>query len=95
MSEFIMKYSQQICSIDTDGIKVTCDLDDDMVGPELGKMKFEGEFKESVFIAPKVYGGITQDNDMVVKIKGLKNGISYWKLKLLLYIDNLQILQYK
>ena len=40
-------------------------------------MKFEGEFKEAIFIAPKVYAGIATDISMTVKVKGLKKSISY------------------
>jgi hypothetical protein len=95
MTKYIMKYSKDICTIDTDGIKMTCELSDAEIGPELGQMKFEGEFKESVFIAPKVYGGILTDNNMVVKVKGLKPAISYWLLKTLLYSPTIQIHQDK
>jgi hypothetical protein len=95
MSEYIMKYSEQICSIDTDGIKLTCKLDDSMVGKELGKMKHEGSYKYGVFIAPKVYGLITKFGEMIIKIKGSKEGVSFWRLLNLLYNENIQIFQDK
>jgi hypothetical protein len=92
-----MKYNKHIHYIDTDGIKVSCKLDSDVVyyyntngnkvtfelepsvvGKGLGKMKYEGTYKEAVFIAPKVYGGILKsDNTQDVKVKGLKEYISY------------------
>lgn len=75
MTDYVMNNSDNICAIDTDGIKITSVLPP--LGPELGQMKFEGNFKEAVFIAPKVYGGITSDLDTLVKIKGMKNPISY------------------
>jgi hypothetical protein len=90
-----MKYSYYICYIDTDGIKTTCELDHNEIGPELGKMKDEGTFIESVFIAPKVYGGISINGEMVTKAKGLKDHISYWLLKTLLYNQNVKISQSK
>lgn len=95
MSNYIMKYSDYIYNIDTDGIKVGCELNPEDVGLKLGQMKDEGDFKEAVFIAPKVYGGITIQNEMVTKIKGLKSVISYWHLKTLLYATNLKIAQPK
>jgi hypothetical protein len=60
MIQYIAKHSADIYAIDTDGIKIGSELDPKLVGPELGQMKFEGEFSEAVFLAPKVYGGIQQ-----------------------------------
>jgi hypothetical protein len=77
MTEYIMNYSQYICAIDTDGAKFTCKLPSKYIGKNLGQMKFEGEFVDSVFIAPKVYGGITNESELFVKAKGLKDPISY------------------
>jgi hypothetical protein len=37
-----MQNSNNICYIDTDGIKITSKLPSHQVGPELGKMKLEG-----------------------------------------------------
>jgi hypothetical protein len=90
-----MKYSDDICYIDTDGIKVCCELSSNEIGPELGMMKFEGGFSEGVFIAPKVYGGIKTNNDKVVKVKGLKGYITYELLKTLLHSDDVKISQSK
>nr|YP_009663729.1 hypothetical protein [Dactylella tenuis]QCW06866.1 hypothetical protein [Dactylella tenuis] len=47
-------------------------------------MKYEFMFKEFVAIAPKVYGGILENNQELVKVKGLKSPISYLELKNLL-----------
>ena len=52
-------------------------------------------FKEAVFIAPKVYGGITTDEKMIVKVKGLKSPIRYSELKSLLLLENIKIPQNK
>jgi len=95
MTHYIMKYGDSICYIDTDGIKTTSMIDPSEVGTKLGMMKYEGTLKEAVFIAPKVYGGISENLEMTVKVKGLKNPITYWKLKLLLYMDKLEISQDK
>ena len=94
MTHYIMKYSNNICYIDTDGIKVNCELSSQYVGNKLGQMKFEGNFTQAVFIAPKVYGGVNS-NEMISKVKGLKDIISYWLLKTLLYIPDVKIRQFK
>jgi len=93
MTHFISKYSDSICYIDTDGIKTSSVIDKEEIGSELGKMKFEGSFKEAVFIAPKVYAGVSTDSVMTVKVKGLKEAISYWLMKQLLYLPKLEIAQ--
>jgi len=95
MSKFILEYSEHICAIDTDGIKITTQMNSKEVGKDLGLMKDEGTFKEATFIAPKVYGGITTDDQMIVKVKGLKSPISYSELKSLLLVENLKISQSK
>ena len=93
MTLYLTKYEEDLCYIDTDGIKVICKLDKNYIGPELGKMKHEGSFSEAVFLAPKVYGeidsgflaGTIEGSEAVtVKIKGVKIPISYWSLKSLL-----------
>jgi hypothetical protein len=47
-------------------------------------MKLENIFTEAVYLAPKVYGGLTLNYE-VVKIKGLKNPVSFKELLPLLY----------
>jgi hypothetical protein len=88
MSYFLEKYKDNILNIDTDGIKLDCDLDQKDVGSNLGEMKYEYTFKEFVTIAPKVYGGILENHKEIVKVKGLKNPVSYHRLKSLLYKDS-------
>ena len=51
-------------------------------------MKLENKFKEIVFLAPKLYGGITEDNKEIIKIKGLKDRIKYDDLENLLIKNN-------
>lgn len=59
MSKFIRKYSNNLLYIDTDGIKVDCELDSSEIdSKELGMIKYEFTFKEAVFPGLKVYGGI-------------------------------------
>jgi DNA polymerase elongation subunit (family B) len=73
---------------DTDSIFVDKTLPDLMVGKEIGLWKLEAKIKEGVFIAPKVYGYITVDNNEIVKCKGFKNKLSFTELKSLLIKDN-------
>lgn len=76
MTRYIMKYGDHLAYIDTDGIKLTCDLPSYEVGNKLGEMKFEGEFDEAVFIAPKVYGGITS-GEILSKVKGYSSMVLF------------------
>ena len=68
---------------DTDSIDVEKPLPDTFVGPDLGQMKLEHIFIEAVYLAPKMYGAITK-KDVIVKIKGLKNPVSFEQLLSLL-----------
>src|SRR5258706_3158850 len=76
---------------DTDSAFIEGSLEDiypELVGKELGQLKPEYDFKEAVFLAPKVYGGITQEGESIVKAKGVKNIIPYDDLKTLLNKEN-------
>lgn len=88
MSEFLGNPNLIILYTDTDSIYIEGDLDPKYIGKGLGKMKLEYKFKECVFLAPKVYGGILDDVTELVKVKGLKNAVDYQELKSLLIKDN-------
>ena len=64
--EFNLYYS------DTDSIVIDKPLPSFMVGNLLGQFKLEHVINKAVFLAPKVYAFITEDNKEVIKIKGLK-----------------------
>lgn len=51
-------------------------------------MKHEHTWKEAVFLAPKVYGGILDSDEELIKIKGSKVKISFEDLKSLLVKDS-------
>ena len=72
---------------DTDSIVISDFLPAHLVGKELGKMKLERVWKEACFLAPKVYGGITTEDKEYIKVKGLKNPVSFEELKTLLHKD--------
>jgi hypothetical protein len=73
---------------DTDSVFTDKPLPSHLISKELGKLKLENVFKKAVFLAPKVYGGITLDNKELIKIKGSKNVISYSELSKLLFKNN-------
>ena len=73
---------------DTDSAFIDIDLetiDKNLLGPNLGQLKLETTFKKALFLAPKVYGGITSDGKSIVKAKGVKNLIPYQDLEPLLH----------
>ena len=93
MTHYLMKYADNLYAIDTDGIKIFGKLSDTEIdNKKLGKMKYEYEFYEGVFPAPKIYGGILTKPykkyaKELVKVKGLKNPLEYLELKALLKKD--------
>lgn len=72
---------------DTDSIDINKPLPDKFIGEELGKIKLEHIFNDAVFLAPKVYGGVTNTYEYV-KVKGLKNPVQFNQLKPLLIKDS-------
>jgi hypothetical protein len=95
MSKFKTDNRYTIFYSDTDSIDIDKKLDPKFVGDKLGQMKLEHIFNDAVFLAPKMYGGIT-DNYEYVRIKGLKNPIEFKELKaLLLKGSKLEIKQNK
>jgi hypothetical protein len=63
----------------------------------LGALKYEGSFSESIFLLPKVYGGIYKDSDEeFTKIKGFKDRVEFNQFKDLLFKNqNLKLTQNK
>ena len=96
MSQFLSNSNLNIFYTDTDSIYTDSKLNDNFIGKELGQMKLEYIFKDCVFICPKVYGGITENNEEITKIKGFKNAIDFNQMKSLLKInENIQLNQDK
>jgi hypothetical protein len=101
MSHFMVKYSDNLYYIDTDGIKLDTNLlQSEVDEKELGKMKYEYEFGEFIGIGPKAYGGIinSKDNNSfseLVKLKGYKSVLPLSSLKDVLNRDNKIELQQK
>jgi hypothetical protein len=62
---------------DTDSAITDSPLPITWIGNELGQFKLEYVIKRAVFLAPKVYGLITEDNKEIIKVKGLsKDAVS-------------------
>jgi len=56
---------------DTDNAVTDKPLPPHMIGTALGQVKLEHIISKAVFLAPKVYGLITEDNEEIIKVKGL------------------------
>ena len=94
----LFKNNQELTGLlfytDTDSIFCSKELPLNFIGKELGKMKLEHTLTHFTALAPKVYGGKNKKGELV-KIKGLKNPVSYKELKTLLILIyyNLNILK--
>ena len=92
MSQFKNNKDYNLYYSDTDSIYIDKPLENSFISDKiLGKLKLEYICKDAVFIAPKVYGLLT-DKDSIIKIKGLSleaiNKISIKNLKDLLIKDS-------
>jgi len=71
MSEFKNNPLFKLYYTDTDNIVVDKPLPEKYIGKNLGQMKLENIIKRAVFLAPKVYGLVTVDGNVIIKIKGV------------------------
>ena len=86
---------QNIYYSDTDSLYLDRELPKELVdSKELGRFKLEYIFKDSVYLGPKIYAGITSDNEYICKIKGFKNSIDFDLMKTLLVKDSSLNLQH-
>lgn len=89
-----MDNNYTIYYMDTDSLIIDRALPEHLVSStELGKYKLENVYKEAVFLAPKVYAGITLEGKEIIKIKGLsrdtiKKDVTYHLMKNLLKKDH-------
>jgi len=91
LAEILSDSELDILYIDTDSFKCLQKITEldrykhlDFYG--LGALKYEGSFSESIFLLPKVYGGIYKDSTSeITKVKGFKNKIEFNQLKDLLF----------
>lgn len=75
MSKFKNNCDFKLFYSDTDSAYVSGNFPEEFIGKGLGQFKLENTFNDIVFLAPKVYAGITLDNNLIVKIKGLTRSI--------------------
>ena len=89
MSEIKLNYSNNIYYSDTDSIDLDIKLPDKYISSNLGDYKHEKNFKKIVYIAPKVYAAITDENKEYIVIKGYKNeNVSYNEIENIINKDN-------
>jgi hypothetical protein len=87
MAPILLDNSLDILYIDTDSFKSTDKITEldrykYLNHSNLGALKYEYTLKESIFLAPKVYGGIFDDTELEFsKVKGFKNKIEFELLK--------------
>jgi len=88
MSQFKNNPNFKLFYSDTDSIYIDRPLPEDMVSNTiLGKMKLENILNTAIFLAPKMYCLITENDEIIYKVKGLKKGYwinfnRFWKLAL-------------
>lgn len=61
---------------DTDSIVIDKQLPESMVGDKLGQLKLEHVVNRAVFLAPKVYGLITEEGEEIIKVKGISHSVA-------------------
>ena len=88
MSDLLYNTKLDILYMDTDSIFVTSRLPDNIISKDIGKWKLEYVLKKAIFLAPKVYGGITNDGKEISKVKGYKNSLNFDSLITLLRKDS-------
>ena len=86
MTQFKNNSNYKLYYTDTDSLFIRGELSKDLIGNELGQFKLEYVFKEAVFLGPKLYAGVTIDDQYICKVKGYKypKTIPFTELKNLL-----------
>lgn len=106
MTQFKNDDELKLYYTDTDSIDVNRELDPKFITNTLGGLVLEYKFKDCVYLAPKVYAGITYPNigvkgkskeNTIIKVKGYKNidTIEYEEIKKLLNFETLKLMQEK
>jgi hypothetical protein len=88
MSTYLQNPNYNVYYSDTDSIVTDKPIDSKHIGKELGQMKLEYKISKAVFLAPKVYGIITDSGKVVTKVKGFKDSLSFELLESLLVKDS-------
>jgi len=78
MSNIKIKYKDHLYYSDTDSIDLDIKLPSKYVSDELGDFKHEMTFKKALYLAPKVYAGVTEDKgEYLITIKGYKQDVMF------------------
>jgi hypothetical protein len=72
MSSFKNNDNFNLYYSDTDSIVIDQELPESLVGNKLGELKLEHVIERGVFLAPKVYGFVSDKGEKIIKVKGLK-----------------------
>jgi hypothetical protein len=76
MSQFKNNPKISLYYTDTDSIYTDSDIDDSFIhDTKLGKLKLENISKKAIFLAPKVYYLITENDNHIYKVKGLTHKV--------------------
>jgi DNA polymerase type B, organellar and viral len=76
MSQFKNNPKINLYYTDTDSIYTDSDIDDSFIhDTKLGKLKLENISKKAIFLAPKVYYLITENDNHIYKVKGLTHKV--------------------
>ena len=86
MAPLILDNELDILYTDTDSIKTKVKINEIerykyLDHDNLGGLKYEYTFQESIYLTPKVYGGIINDKESLIKIKGFKDKVEFETLK--------------
>lgn len=77
MTQFKNNPNFNLFYTDTDSIYIDKKLPEELVSNnELGKLKLELICKKAIFLAPKVYCLLTENNELIYKVKGLNNKVN-------------------
>jgi hypothetical protein len=76
MSQFKNNQDYNLYYTDTDSIYIDKELPSDLVSDKvLGKLKLEHIAKKAIFLAPKLYSLLTENNNVIYKCKGLNHDV--------------------
>jgi hypothetical protein len=88
INKYKLEYSNHLYFSDTDSIFLDLPLPSNLINKELGNFKLENIANEAVFLAPKVYGLLLEDNSEIIKFKGSKILPSFKQMKDLILSDS-------
>ena len=89
MAKFKIRYAKNLYYTDTDSLVLDVELPNNIVSGKLGHFKLEHKIKKAIFIAPKVYGLLLEDETEIIKVKGSKIKIPFKDLDALLFKDKI------